>query len=134
MSYVDFYCPGCGVHAGIAGDLSDDSEERWQELDEQYEFERMWDETHADCDARRRVRSGIVVALVAVGRPEVPSRPDHFHAALAEPRAARVSRRRDARLTERRIAGRAITARFVAGLTEALGPGGEAGPTTNFRK
>lgn len=64
MSHIEFLCKGCGAQAGIFGELSDDPEERYRELDEQYEFERLWDEQHASCDSRRPVRVGIVRALV----------------------------------------------------------------------
>ncbi len=94
MSHIEFHCRGCGARAGIAGDLSDDDETRWAELDAQYEFERLWDEQHAECDARRPVRSGIVAALTQDVTPASrQSAADRFHAALPEPRSVRVARR-----------------------------------------
>ena len=94
MSHIEFSCRGCGARAGIVGDLSDDDETRWAELDAQYEFERQWDEQHAECDARRPERDGIVAALTQEIPP--PSRltpADRFFAALPEPRSVRVARR-----------------------------------------
>lgn len=49
MSNEQFVCHRCGAQAGIAGDYSDDPDERNAEIDADQQFRDDWDAEHTVC-------------------------------------------------------------------------------------